>query len=213
MQANTYSKLSAAAVLGVSVLFAASPVLATAQTLSSYNYYPSANVSTYYVLPGQAITFSGRNYAPGDTVTIMAPGGTGHMDIAAPGGNFSNAGYYVIPFSFEDSRQTFTLISAQSGQTIPITVVVGTFYPNLNPSSYYVARGSTGQASVTGFAPGELVELMVNGKVVATANADGAGNATMNYSVPTFGNTFFLSAEGRASHTQSSRTVTLMYQP
>ncbi|MDB5224471.1 MAG: hypothetical protein JWO43_93 [Candidatus Adlerbacteria bacterium] len=213
MRLHKYAVIAVASV----ALISATPLLAASvpkYTYHQYNqvatYYPSVSASTYYVLPGQAITFSGRDFAPSDTITITAPRDTGVMNVtASSNGSFINQGFYVVPFAFADSRQTFTLTSNQSGKSFPITVVVGTFYPNLNPDSYYVARGSQGQASVEGFAPGELVELMVNGKVVATAHADSVGRATMNYSVPTYGTTFLLMAAGRASHTESDRTITL----
>ncbi len=64
-------------------------------------------------------------------------------------------------------------------------------------------------ASALGFAPGEPVELLVNGNIVATQTADQSGTTLFNFSAPG-GSTFTVTAQGAWSGASSQRTVTLM---
>lgn len=170
-------------------------------------YYPNAEPSTHYALPGQTITWSGSGFAPGESVTLSGPGGT-IASFDAAGGSFSGAGSYTVPHALQGGTHTFHLESSTTGHTIVREITVGTFYPNLAPSSYYIVPGQNMSASATGFAPSEMVELYVNGTMVAEQAASD-GSTTFNFSAPTSGSSFTLEARGTASHTSSVRTVTL----
>lgn len=193
---------------GPHTVLATSPQREQAQT-SYYitGFYPKAAPSSYYVLPGQAMSFSGSNFAPNQQVTIQGGGGT-LSATSDSNGNFTTQ-TFTVPFKWQNSDQTFTVNSSGTAYQIPLTVKVGSFYPNLNPSSYYVARGSGMSASVTGFAPGETVYLLVNGALVAQTAASGSGNASFNFNAPGSGTSATLMAQGASSGVQTSRTITL----
>lgn len=186
---------------------------ASASAAASYyvsGYYPNAFPSSYYLLPNQTVTFRGEGFAPNESVSIRAPDDSGTFTFTADaGGNFSNQAAYTIPFSFAESQRTFTVVSSKSGRTISITTHIGTFYPNLFPSSYYVMRGQSMSASASGFAPSESVELLIDGAAAGSRQADASGNVSWTFTAPVGGSTFTLSAHGLSSHTFSSRTLTL----
>ncbi|MGH7141409.1 MAG: hypothetical protein ACREGH_02125 [Minisyncoccia bacterium] len=185
----------------------ASATLYINNTAAERHYYPTAAPSQWYVLPGQTLGFSGAGFAPNAPVSIA--GGFGTLTATTSnGGTFSLSGA-AVPFSWQNSRQTFTISSPGSAYPISLTVSVGTFYPNLNPSTYYVGVNQSMSASVSGFASNEQINLNVNGNSVAQTNSDGSGNASFSFSAPNSGNSFTLTAQGETSGAATSRTITL----
>lgn len=208
------AKLISLGVIGGSLLFAAPAFgqYVPFSLLAVYNrgYYPWAQPSRWYVLPGEAITFSGSGFAPNESITIKTPTGSTMTFSANNSGTFSNQATYAVPFSIRNSTQRFSLSSSISGKTIEWNIVIGTFYPNLEPSNYYVPKNISMGARASGFAPNEPVQLLVQSNVVAQATADAAGNAVFTFSTPMRGGTFTLFARGMWSMTSSARVVTLV---
>lgn len=175
-------------------------------------YYPNAEPTAYYFLPGQMISWRGNGFAPNERVTIAGPGGTIGSFTADGGGSFGDQGRIAVPFAWQGSTQTFTVTGSTSGYSRQYQIVVGGFYANVEPSSYYVSKGQGMSASLRDFAPNEQVSISVNGVVVTTATVDGGGNAVVGFSAPAAGQTFELVARGLGSGVTSSRTVTLVQQ-
>lgn len=161
----------------------------------------------WYLTPGQTLSFSGSGFAPHETVTVT--GDKNFTVTADQNGNFSNAGSVAVPYSWQNNTQSFTFTGNRSAYSITIKTSVGSFYPNLNPSTYYVGVGQGMSASVTGFAPGEQVQLQGNGSQVAQQSTDGSGQASFNFAAPSSGSTFTLAATGQSSGRTVTRTVTL----
>ena len=170
-------------------------------------YYPKVTPSSWYLVPGQTLSFSGSGFAPGEMVTVS--GANNFTVTADQNGNFSDAGSMSVPYSWQNSKQNFTFSGNHSAYSITNTISVGSFYPNLNPSSYYVGYGSGMSASATGFAPGEQVQFQINGNSVGQQQADGSGNASMNITAPSGGSTFTITAVGLSSGRTSTRAITL----
>jgi len=177
------------------------------QNNSQILYYPNAQPSSWYLLPGQQLRFTGSGFAPGATVSVQGGGGT--LTAVADGtGSFATQ-FVTVPYKWQSSRQQFVVSSSNTAYNILMTLTIGTFYPNMQPSSYYVALGQGMSASVSGFAQGEPVMLLVNGALVVQKTADNSGSAAFDFTAPTSGSTFMLTAEGAFSHVIVSRTITL----
>jgi hypothetical protein len=173
-----------------------------------YGYWPSVQPSQWYVLPNQTITFNGNLFTPNETVTITDPNG-GHISFIAGSGAFDRQGSFQIPFGFANSIQTFTISGSQSRASIPLHINVGSFYPNLHPSAYYVPQNTAMSATGTGFAPNEIVRLDMSGLPSVTNTADNNGNVSWNFTSPGSGGSFSIGATGVLSGATISRSITL----
>ena len=169
-------------------------------------YYPIASPSAWYILPGQTLNFTGSGFSPGEAVSISGAA-TGSTSSGADG-HFSS-GLMTVPFAWQGTTKTFMVQSVVSGASIPITVTIGSFYPQIEPSKYYVDHGGNLNAFGHGFAPNEMVNLLINGKQVMQASADSVGQVSFSFSAPSVGGSFELSAQGTLSHKSSTRTVSL----
>ncbi len=177
----------------------------------AHGYYPNAAPSAWYLLPGQTLGYSGWGFAPGESVLISdSRGGINTAVSANGGGSFFLPSLAVIPYSWQNGSDTLTIRGLTSGQSISQTLTFGSFYPNLEPSDYYIGKGGSMSASVTGFAPGESVEFRINGAAAGTQTASGSGGASFTFTSPSSGSAFTLAAEGLSSRTMSSRVITLV---
>jgi hypothetical protein len=182
-----------------------SAIFTVDQAAASPLVYPRAQPSSWYTLPGQTMYFSGSRFLPGDTVRILGGGGEIDTTVGADGSFVSPS--FTVPFKWQRSTQTFSVESPHSAYPIKITVHIGTFYPKLSPSTYYVAAGQTMSATARGFAPGEPVMLLANGALVQQLPADAQGSVSFNFMIPNRGR-ITLMAQGAYSEVSSSRTIT-----
>lgn len=174
-------------------------------TIAAAAYYPKAQPSRWYVLPGQTLNFTGSGFAPGGSISIT--GAAPVSGSANLSGSFTTLPI-VVPYSWENTRQTFVVRAAGSAYAIPLTVSVGSFYPNLYPSTYFIRMGQNMRVMVTGFAPGETVTLS-GGATSLQAAADSLGDASFDLTAPSSGDSFTITAHGGLSGVSASRTVTL----
>jgi len=202
--------ISIAVVFAIIAFTPIAHVETAAASMSTY-YYPNISPSSWYILPGQTLGFSGSGFAPNETVHIQGPS-TDFSAKADSGGNFAAVHVIKIPYSWEDSTQTFTINASISDSNVtpsPLTITIGTFYPQITPSDWWVAYGQNISVSGTSFAPRELVRLFVNGAQVAEHRADAAGNVTFTTAAPSSGDTATLTATGASSGLSSTRTIFL----
>ncbi len=171
-------------------------------------YFPHASPSAWYVLPGQTLSFSGTGFAQNEAVTVGSALGSAASSTANVAGNFST-GSMVVPFNWQGSTRTFTVVGQTSGAHIPLTLTIGSFYPQIEPSTYYVARNTSVSVSGHGFAPHESVVVMVNGVSQGQSPADASGNVSFAVTTPSSGDSFMLSATGSWSNKSSARTIHL----
>jgi len=203
--------------LGGLLLMGAAPFLANAQTTETTNayglrgYYPTAAPSAWYLLPNQFVTFSGKGFAPFETVTISGPQGSVNIK-ANQNGAFTGGVRYLAPYSAANTKPSFTVAGSISQSPVSLTLSVGTFYPVLNPAAYYVYPGSTMTATAKNFAPTEPVWLYSDGVFVGSSVATKTGAVTWQFTTPKGGAGFTLTAEGQWSGTQSSRVITFALQ-
>ena len=174
--------------------------------IERHAYYPHAHPSRWYILPGQSLSFSGEGYAPHATITVSG-GGTTLSTTADSNGTFST-NPIMVPYSWQNSTQTYEITSS-GVYGITMSLPIGAFYPNLNPTTYYSGTNQNMGASATGFASGEPVSLSINGSSVAQKNADSSGNVFFDFVTPVSGRDFTLTARGIYSNVSSSRTIGL----
>jgi hypothetical protein len=170
-------------------------------------YYPKAAPTAWYTQPDKWLGFSGTGFAPFERV--MFSGAASGIVTANANGVVSVPKAFVVPFAWQNTKKTIVLTGSASAYAIPLTVTVGSFYPNVEPSTYYASFGQTLTATATGFAPGESIELLVNGSVASTVTASNVGAASFSFVAPNIGSSFTLTAMGLSSGRTSSRTVTL----
>lgn len=172
-------------------------------------FYPRATPSSWYLLPGERLGFSGSNFAPNEAITIRGPE-IAHALTANGSGNFSAADALAIPFGWQNSTRAFTVDSTKSAYDIPLVITIGTFYPQIDPSAYFIAKNQPMSAAGSGFAPNEEVELQISGAATMRRTADGSGNVHFSFTAPGTGTDFTLTARGLSSNQSSTRTITLM---
>lgn len=142
-------------------------------------FYPSAYPSSYYLLPGQSLNFTGSGWAAGETITVTeSSAGTLTTFNADSSGGFTSAGDTIIPFSFLNSSRTFHLAGALSGGSADVSVTIGQFYPGIYPSAYYISPNQPLSFSGNGFAGNETIKVYEGTRtaVLSSFSADADGN-------------------------------------
>jgi hypothetical protein len=183
----------------------------TPPVLSTSSFYPNAFPSDWYLLPGQKLGFNGSGFAPNEAIRIIGEGKDSTTN-ASGSGTFTINDAFVIPYDWAASTRTFTITGGTSDGNVtprPITIQIGTFYPQITPSIWWVAHSQGMSVSGSGFAPNEQVELMVNGTEIGRMSADGNGNVNFNFTTPASGSSAMLTAQGLVSGLSSSRTIFL----
>jgi hypothetical protein len=143
-------------------------------------FYPSSYPSTYYLLPGEQISFGGSGFGAGETVNVyFESDSTPDASLVANNaGEFTNAGTFTIPLSTSGGIKTFRLKGATTGvEASPIMITVGEFNALVNPSGFWIAPGGTLEFSGTGFASGETIQLFLGSSTtpLTTFSASAAG--------------------------------------
>lgn len=145
--------------------------------------YPAVTPSSYYVMPGAELSFSGSGFAPHETIVVAGDSGSSTLSsFAADGsGAFSASGAFAVPILMSGATHAFTLTGAKSGATASADVTIGSFYPSLAPASYYAVPNASLLVSGAGFAPDESVTISTPGasSTIATADADGAFSSSI----------------------------------
>ena len=172
-------------------------------------YYPTGGPSSYYLLPGQMLGFTGKGFAPNEMVSLSGSGQA--MGFSTDSlGSFSTTNSITIPYSAAGSTLNYQLRGQTSKASVNFMVTIGRYYPQTSPSTYYLSKGGTLSVNGTNFAPGEPVHLMLNGSQVADMSADNSGNVTFgSVTAPASGSTFTVTLTGAWITESSSRMITL----
>ena len=168
-----------------------SPVTVPFQML---NLYPSVDLSSYAIKPDNVLSFSGKDFGPGEEVTVYLnnpdapPLTTIQTDDT---GGFSNAGGFLVPFGLKGKQ---TLIFVGKDSKAPTTASFDTlpYTPSAQPSTYGGRPGTTLTFYAIGFARDEIVHALVGrtqdspGQEVSCFRTDAQGNAASggSYVVP-----------------------------
>jgi LysM repeat protein len=168
-----------------------SPVTVPFQML---NLYPSVDLSSYAIKPDNVLSFSGKDFGPGEAVTVYLnnPDAPPLTTIQTDDiGGFTNAGGFLVPFGLKGKQ---TLIFMGSESKAPTTASFDTlpYTPSAQPSTYGGRPGTTLTFYAIGFARNEIVHALVDrtqdspGSEVSCFQTDPQGNAASggSYVVP-----------------------------
>jgi nucleoid-associated protein YgaU len=168
-----------------------SPVTVPFQLL---NLYPSVDLSSYAIKPDNVLSFSGKDFGPGEQVAVYLnnPDGPPLTTIQTDdSGTFTNSGGFLVPFGLQGKQ---TLIFMGSESKAPTTASFDTlpYTPSAQPSTYGGRPGTTLTFYAIGFARNEIVHAFVGqtqdnpGTEVSCFRTDGQGNAASggSYVVP-----------------------------
>ncbi len=140
-------------------------LLLTTITFASY-----IILTPYYLMPGENITIQG-NDLPSNEFVIVSVGNQKLPPLRTDtGGTFSlplqvpNTGGKSLPITVYDP----------SGTKSTSSVVVGTYYPFVTPTTYYVLPGGTVRFNGIRFAPNESVQITGN-NIITNIQADTGG--------------------------------------
>jgi nucleoid-associated protein YgaU len=168
-----------------------SPVTVPFQML---NLYPSVDLSSYAIKPDNVLSFSGKDFGPGEQVTVYlnnpdAPPLTAIQ--TDDSGGFTNSGGFLVPFGLKGKQ---TLIFMGKDSKAPTTASFDTlpYTPSAQPSTYGGRPGTTLTFYAIGFARNEVVHALVGrsqdspGQEVSCFRTDPTGNAASggSYVVP-----------------------------
>jgi nucleoid-associated protein YgaU len=168
-----------------------SPVTVPFQLL---NLYPSVDLSSYAIKPDNVLSFSGKDFGPGEQVSVYLnnPDGPALTTIQTDDdGTFTNSGGFLVPFGLE-GKQTLIFIGGQSKAPTTASFDTLPYTPSAQPSTYGGRPGTTLTFYAIGFARNEIVHAFVGqtqdnpGTEVSCFRTDGQGNAASggSYVVP-----------------------------
>jgi hypothetical protein len=177
------------------------------------NFFANASPTSYFIFPVQPVAFNGSGFAANETVNVTRTGSPTILTsfVTDQTGSFLNAGSVNAPADSAGSLLSFTLTGASSHASAQVSLSVGSFYPSITPSSYYVQGNSTITLSGTGFAPNETVNITVTGnsnptQVTATTLGTFSGSVVVPFSSNVSAT---ISAVGNISNSPTSVNVTL----
>ncbi|MBV8719690.1 MAG: LysM peptidoglycan-binding domain-containing protein [Chloroflexi bacterium] len=168
-----------------------SPVTVAFQLL---NLYPSVDLSSYAIKPDNVLSFSGKDFGPGEQVTVFLndPDTPALTTIQTDDtGGFTNSGGFLVPFGLQ-GKQTLIFVGSQSKAPTTASFDTLPYTPSAQPSTYGGRPGTTLTFYAIGFARNEIVHAFVGrtdadaGQEVSCFRTDGQGNAASggSYVVP-----------------------------
>ena len=144
------------------------------------SFIPFATPSTFYILPGDVLTFSGGGFAASEPVKIFE--GASQTEIsnftADAEGNFANTGATSIPFDWVGTSHTFRLVGQIGGGVTEVMLTIGQFNSLVSHSLYHLNAGENISFTGTGFSHGEIISVTEGQSqtVLTTITADADGN-------------------------------------
>ncbi|MDP3794973.1 MAG: hypothetical protein Q8R13_03530 [bacterium] len=177
------------------------------------DFFPGIAPSDYFLMPGQALGFSGWGFAPREEISVRVDHDTAPIAsiVADTRGSFTAAGTTTIPFSLAGGQHTFHLSAPLGKSPPPVVVEVGSLRPQLSPSSYFIRPGETIRVTCYGFSPSETVAARIGEGPLKEGVADKSGNVTIGpLAIPFSGApAVTIHAQGRSSSVIAALTLPL----
>lgn len=166
-------------------------------------YVPIMELTSYAGPPGSVVGFTGRGFAPGETIHAYLEGSNGREEVgtfqADRDGAFANAGQFAIPATAAAEPLTIALQGADS--LVPVSQRFGVL--NLAPwaglSAYSGPAGTQIDFHGKGFAVGETVDVLLGKGETATKVASAVTDARGDFQTGPF--TIPADARGNQSFT------------
>ncbi len=167
------------------VLVGAKSQSAAVAPFTMLSLYPSATSQPYAARAGQAITVSGKGFAPGERVLVHVNRPTGvpaFVKEADERGHVAGV-TFKLPFGLK-GEQRLILTGEHSRASTSTGFTVMPYQPSARANTYGGLPGTTLNFYVKGFAPNEAVHVYANrtkssqGELVSAFRDDGKGTAT-----------------------------------
>ena len=167
-------------------------------------------VSPTSAVPGQEVTIKGTGFTDGAAIDVIEIGGVG-ADLGSTPILINNSGNFVANVSIPDSvsatgddvlvevRENDDDAPSNEGNNREGVARITIPKPTLTLDPETSRPDSTVVASGTGYVAGAVVEIEYDGKTVVSVNADGTGNWSKPFVVPTdkaVGNEYTVTAVG-----------------
>jgi hypothetical protein len=129
-------------------------------------------LSNYYVSPPDEVMVRGYYFWPNEQVKVAVMDKTYTVKT-------DNRGYFTtpaihIPLDQAETTHTVTATGADSGLTRTATLKVGTYYPVVEPSNWYVQPGASLTFTGRNYGPNETVTMSHSaGSMTLKSNSDG----------------------------------------
>gem|GEM_PF-1500234 len=173
---------------------------------------PQVSPNNYYILPGTDVSFTGTGFGTDEEVQVMDDV-TGELLTTITtdvDGAFTEAGAITIPYTWQETRLVrFEGQESQAKATVSLSI--GTFYPTLSPSSYYILPAEPFTVSGSGFAPEDIVEIRMNDRAPIEVETDEEGVLIENapFVAPLSGSRITIHATGMKSGLESKLEISL----
>lgn len=144
--------------------------------LSVADLYPYVSPSSWYILPGNTVTFTGGGFGPSEPISVYLGTSTTAVahGTADATGAFMGAALVTIPYG--TGTANYRVAGDLSGATAAAPITRAQFYSSLTPSAYYSAPGGALTLGGTGFAPDEDIVITVSTTAAGTAHTNSLGN-------------------------------------
>lgn len=122
-------------------------------------FYPNIFPSSFYLIPGQTLSFNGGGFAPNELVSVLIDSKVVAEFNVAADGSYKDAGAYEIPTNTLSGNLHVVLSGELSGSQVVADIAIGKFNPQVFPSSYFVRPGDIISFSGIDFAPYEAIRV------------------------------------------------------
>jgi len=140
-------------------------------------------LSDYYILPPTTVTLHGHEFMSGEMVMVTA--GAWSVSVLADQYGDLEIVHPSVPLSAAGSMVEIHATGLTSGLMRMTTLEIGTYYPVVTPSMWYVDGGDTITFDGMYFGPSEDVWVSLDGVNLATAEATSMGSMTHTIAAPT----------------------------
>jgi hypothetical protein len=171
--------------------------------ISVGKFNPQVFPSSYFLRPGDIISFSGIDFAPHEVVKVYDsenPSSLNAVFADAKGSFPVNSLGFRIPAEFASTKRTIKIVGEASQTPLILSIAIGKFIPQLAPSSYYIKGGEPISVDGWDFMPEETVDVKLLGSPAGTLTANKTGNIKFGpVTVPFQVKDFELSVYGQSS--------------
>ncbi|HEV7449360.1 MAG TPA: hypothetical protein VGP13_02350, partial [Candidatus Paceibacterota bacterium] len=145
-------------------------------SLSVSDFYPYVSPLSWYILPGNTVTFAGGGFGPSEPVSVYLGSSNTAVahGMADASGAFMGQAQVTIPYG--TGVANYRVVGDLSGAEADAPITRAAFYSNLTPSAYYSAPGGALTLAGLGFAPNEDVAIKVGTTNAGTAHTDAMGS-------------------------------------
>lgn len=156
--------------------------------LTVKGFYPVVQPSSYFILPGNSLSFSGKGFQPNETVEIISAKNTNLIKVDGEGA--INSGTFTV--GYNSGAQTYNFIGQDSRAKSSVKIFVAELKPYLLLSNYYATGGSAFEIRGFQFGSNENVDLSFSNTKLGKVLTDSNGSFVWKGVVPVQSGKFFV---------------------